>query len=252
MRIATDKSLSTGLRAMAGCIARPNTSWTVLSASKAQAVEFVETCQKNLQLMGATAQLYQDETFIDALGSIEAIQQRISFPNGSRIIALPANPRTARGYPGNAILDEFGHHEDSYAIWAAIVRQVALGHKLRASYPGSMFTGRSTKAAPSISMIRASASATTTPGIVKTPAADRVASLELLGGVARQSRPGRAWLITVLRAGRLKGEFSNHEEKHCGCCAAQLSATHRGWHCERTKDALRMSRGVRSATQRLA
>jgi phage FluMu gp28-like protein len=47
------------------------------------------------------------------------------------MLALPANPRTARGYPGNAILDEFGHHEDSYAIWAAVARQVALGHKLR-------------------------------------------------------------------------------------------------------------------------
>jgi hypothetical protein len=35
------------------------------------------------------------------------------------LLALPANPRTARGYPGNAILDEFAHHEDSYAIFAA-------------------------------------------------------------------------------------------------------------------------------------
>jgi phage FluMu gp28-like protein len=114
-----------------GCLIRPNDTWTVLSASKAQSTEFIETCQKNLQLMGGTAQLYQDEDFIDTLGRIEAIQQRISFPNGSRIIALPANPRTARGYPGNAILDEFAHHEDSYAIFAAVFRQVALGHKLR-------------------------------------------------------------------------------------------------------------------------
>ena len=35
-------------------------------------------------------------------------------------------------YPGNAILDEFAHHEKSYAIWAAVIRQTALGHKLRA------------------------------------------------------------------------------------------------------------------------
>jgi phage FluMu gp28-like protein len=128
-------SYATGLEAIMsdedGCLIRPNTTWTVLSASKAQSTEFIETCQKNLQLMGGTAQLYQDEDFIDTFGRIDAIQQRITFPNGSRIIALPANPRTARGYPGNAILDEFAHHEDSYAIFAAVFRQVALGHKLR-------------------------------------------------------------------------------------------------------------------------
>ncbi len=124
-------SYATGLEAIFDCLEHANATWTVLSASKAQSIEFIETCQKNLELMGGAAQLYQDEDFIDALGRIEAIQQRITFPNGSRIIALPANPRTARGYPGNAILDEFAHHEDSYAIFAAVFRQVALGHKLR-------------------------------------------------------------------------------------------------------------------------
>lgn len=124
-------SYATGLEAIFDCLEKPNVTWTVLSASKAQSTEFIETCQKNLELMGGAAQLYQDEDFIDAFGRIEAIQQRITFPNGSRIIALPANPRTARGYPGNAILDEFAHHEDSYAIFAAVFRQVALGHKLR-------------------------------------------------------------------------------------------------------------------------
>jgi len=71
-----------------------------------------------------------NEDFVDALGRIEAIQSRITFPNGSRIIALPANPRTARGYPGDAVLDEFAHHEDSYSIFAAVFRQVALGNSL--------------------------------------------------------------------------------------------------------------------------
>lgn len=123
-------SFATALEAIFDCLRRPNATWTILSASKAQSIEFIETAQKLIQVMGATAQLY-NEDFADAIGSIEGIQSRLSFPNGARMIALPANPRTARGYPGNAVLDEFAHHEDSYAIWAAIVRQVALGHKLR-------------------------------------------------------------------------------------------------------------------------
>jgi phage FluMu gp28-like protein len=108
----------------------PGRTTTVLSASKAQSVEFVETAAKLCQLMGGTAQYIANEDFVDSLGRIEAIQSKISFPNGSRIIALPANPRTARGYPGDAVLDEFAHHEDSYAIFAAVFRQVALGNSL--------------------------------------------------------------------------------------------------------------------------
>jgi phage FluMu gp28-like protein len=124
-------SFATCLEAVLDCIATDNATWTVLSASKAQSVEFIETGHRLVELMAGTAELYKDEDWWDELGRIEAIQQRITFPNGARIIALPANPRTARGYPGNAILDEFAHHEESYAIWAAITRQVALGHKVR-------------------------------------------------------------------------------------------------------------------------
>ena len=124
-------SYATGLEAIFDCLLHPKSTWTILSASKPQSVEFVQTCKDNIELMGATAELFEED-FVDVLGAIEGIVQRISFPNGSRIIALPANARTARGYPGNAVLDEFAHHEDSYAIWAAVIRQTALGNsKLR-------------------------------------------------------------------------------------------------------------------------
>ena len=124
-------SFATALEAVLDSLATPNTTWTVLSASKAQSVEFIETAHRLVELLSGTAEIYREEDWYDELGRIEAIQQRVTFPNGARIIALPANPRTARGYPGNAILDEFAHHEESYAIWAAITRQVALGHKVR-------------------------------------------------------------------------------------------------------------------------
>jgi phage FluMu gp28-like protein len=123
-------SFATGYRCVEKSMRIPGRTTTVLSASKAQSIEFVETCAKLCQLMGGTAQYVANEDFVDALGRIEAIQSKITFPNGSRIIALPANPRTARGYPGDAVLDEFAHHEDSYAIFAAVFRQVALGNSL--------------------------------------------------------------------------------------------------------------------------
>jgi phage FluMu gp28-like protein len=124
-------SFATALEAVLDCIEHPGSTWTVLSASKAQSVEFIKTCSDLLKLIQGTVELYEDEDFWDELGKYEAIQQRVSLPNGARIIALAANARTARGYPGNAILDEFAHHDESYAIWAAITRQVSLGHKVR-------------------------------------------------------------------------------------------------------------------------
>ena len=46
----------------------------------------------------------------------------VSLSNGSRIIALPANPDTARSYEGDVTLDEFGFHIDARRIYEAIVK----------------------------------------------------------------------------------------------------------------------------------
>ncbi len=124
-------SFATAAEAVLDCLEVPGTTWTVLSHSKPGSREFVEEgAGKIIKAINATARIYS-EPFADELGMTDVLAHRIDFPNGSRIIALPADPRTARGYPGNAILDEFAHHEQSYSIWAAISRQVALGHKLR-------------------------------------------------------------------------------------------------------------------------
>jgi phage FluMu gp28-like protein len=105
--------------------------WNYLSASDAQAVEFMEEgVGKIKEAMNFTAEIYS-EPFADELGKTDIIQHCCKFANGARIRALPCNPRTARGFPGNSVLDEFAHVEDSYAIWAAILRGIALGHKLR-------------------------------------------------------------------------------------------------------------------------
>jgi phage FluMu gp28-like protein len=124
-------SFGTALEAVLDCISKPNTTWTVLSASKQQSKEFIEEgAAKIIKAMQAVAEIYE-EPFADELGATDIQTIIVRMPNGSRIVALPANPRTARGYPGNAILDEFAHHEHSYSIWAAVSRQILLGHKIR-------------------------------------------------------------------------------------------------------------------------
>jgi len=124
-------SYATGVDHIFRRLEHPGSTTTVLSPSQAQSTEFVDTCKKNMQAIGATADLYQ-EFWKDDISATDFLVQRIQLANGSRIMALAANPRTARGYPGDAVLDEFAHQMDSYAIWAAIFRQVALGNRLDA------------------------------------------------------------------------------------------------------------------------
>jgi phage FluMu gp28-like protein len=124
-------SFATAGEAVLDCLEHPGTTWTIGSHSASGSQEFVEEgAGKIIKAINATAEIY-DEPFADDLGATDIQVKKIRFPNGARILALPANPRTMRGFPGNVVLDEFGHHEGSYAIWAAASRQVALGHKLR-------------------------------------------------------------------------------------------------------------------------
>jgi len=124
-------SYGTGVDHILRRLERSGTTTTVLSASQNQSIEFVNECQKNIQAIGAVAQMDQ-EKWVDDIGATDFTVQRIRFPNGSRIMALASNPRTARGYPGDVVLDEYAHQQDSYAIWAAAFRQVALGNRLDA------------------------------------------------------------------------------------------------------------------------
>lgn len=124
-------SFATAGEAVLDCLEHAGTTWTVGSHSKSGSVEFVEEgAGKIIKAINAGAEIYE-ESFADELGATDIQVTKIKFPNGSRILAMPANPRTMRGFPGNVILDEFAHHEGSYAIWAAASRQVALGHKVR-------------------------------------------------------------------------------------------------------------------------
>lgn len=47
-------------------------------------------------------------------------QMEVRLPGGVRVIGLPANPMTARGFTGDVFLDEFAMHADDVAIWSAL------------------------------------------------------------------------------------------------------------------------------------
>ena len=113
----TGKSFATACEAVLECLTAPGDMWVVLSAGERQALEWMEKARAWAKALKLAVEA--DE---ELRGSADALLTRaeIRFANGSRIVAIPANPDTARGYSANLILDEFAIHEKPWEIWAAI------------------------------------------------------------------------------------------------------------------------------------
>jgi phage FluMu gp28-like protein len=113
----TGKSFSTACEATTDSLTDPGTKWVCLSAGERQALEWLEKVKE-----WSTAYRLAIESYAEDRSVAEALlkQAEVKFGNGSRIIAIPANPSTARGYSANVILDEFAYHEDPDKIWSAM------------------------------------------------------------------------------------------------------------------------------------
>ena len=106
--------------------------WVILSRGERQAGEMMTEVIKpftkayyevyNTLLKGGAPQFSEGEFRAPQDRGPDAVYKalEVSFPNGSRITALPANPDTARGFSANVILDEFAFHAKSRDIWAAL------------------------------------------------------------------------------------------------------------------------------------
>lgn len=113
----TGKSFGTACEAVVDCLTDPGTKWVCLSAGERQALEWLEKAKEWAEAFRLAIEGYAEDR---AVGEALLKQAEIRFANGARIIAIPANPSTARGYSANIILDEFAYHEDPDKIWAAM------------------------------------------------------------------------------------------------------------------------------------
>jgi phage FluMu gp28-like protein len=99
--------------------------WLLLSAGKRQAKELLG---KALQTCRAV------DIWLSQRGkrlSYRATTEEIVFPgSGGRILALPANPDTIRGFTGNVVFDEFAHHKRDRELWAAAQPIITRGYEL--------------------------------------------------------------------------------------------------------------------------
>ncbi len=89
----------------------------LLSASELQSSELMMKMQDHLKVLKVGYEYTGDRYFEDTTFK----KLEIKIPEfGIRIIGLPANPRTARGFTGDALLDEFAMHQDHHGIWGAV------------------------------------------------------------------------------------------------------------------------------------
>jgi phage FluMu gp28-like protein len=117
----TGKSWTSALEAVRDCCER-KTTWVCLSAGERQALEWMLKAREHVEAFKVALAGYEESR-----DSSEALlkQAEIRWPNGSRLLAIPANPDTARGYSANLLLDEFAFHEDPDRIWRAIYPSIS-------------------------------------------------------------------------------------------------------------------------------
>lgn len=118
-------SFAAGFKGIRKCLLKKQ-DFIVLSAGERQSIEFIGKCvAPHLRAIGAIAE-YHDAFFPGS----SILEKRVILGNGSRVIALPANPETARSYGGDVLLDEFAFHLDARKIYEAIAPSITLGYEL--------------------------------------------------------------------------------------------------------------------------
>ncbi len=95
----------------------------LLSAGERQSRELMLKVQQHCRALNLAAGMVGSHYFKHT----SYAQLALELPNGVRVIALPANPETARGYTGDVLLDEFAMHRDDRAIWASIFPAILRG-----------------------------------------------------------------------------------------------------------------------------
>ncbi|MFH0981585.1 MAG: terminase family protein [Planctomycetota bacterium] len=87
-----------------------------LSAGERQSYELMQKARQHCQALKLAADYFDDRFF----AGTRFKRLEILLPNRVRILGLPANPMTARGFTGDVLLDEFAMHADDREIWAAM------------------------------------------------------------------------------------------------------------------------------------
>lgn len=128
------KTYSTALkrvdRAFESLAQGKSTQTVILSRSERQSRIAMKQVVKFCKSYGATLDLIESRWKDSHDRDTDYLSLEIRLPNDSSILALPANPDTARGNSAHLWLDEFAIHQDSYEIWGAVYGLITRGYEL--------------------------------------------------------------------------------------------------------------------------
>jgi len=101
---------------------KKKTTWLIAAPSERQSLESLDKWKE----WAAVYKLGIDEFQEVRSSGAEALLKSatITFPRGSRVIAVPGRPDTVRGYSANILLTEFAFFEDPDATWRAILPSI--------------------------------------------------------------------------------------------------------------------------------
>jgi phage FluMu gp28-like protein len=122
------KSFAGSLETVLDSNERKKNMWVLLSRGERQSKQLMRQVKTHSEAINMAVEEIEstfktDETEYKMLETI--------LPNGSRLLGLPANPDTARGWSANVLLDEFALHTNSRAIWRALFPTITRGFKIR-------------------------------------------------------------------------------------------------------------------------
>jgi phage FluMu gp28-like protein len=118
-------SFAAGFRALRSCLEWKH-NVIILSKKEELAKEFIsEAVAPHVRAIGILASYHQGY-----VPQTSIYKQECQFSNGSRIIALTANPDSARSYEGEVVLDEFAFHLDARKVYEAIEPSITRGYSL--------------------------------------------------------------------------------------------------------------------------
>lgn len=115
------------------CMAFPRDNWVIGSVTEALAKEFLRRVNAWTDILKSAVRYHAKEfELADVIDEKTGKAQKAfetCFENGSRIIAVAANPRSIRSFSANVVLDEAAHLENSHEIYQAAYPMVTRGNK---------------------------------------------------------------------------------------------------------------------------
>jgi phage FluMu gp28-like protein len=120
------KDFAAGFEGISECVRaeleKKKVTWLIAAPSERQSLE---SLQKWKDWAESFKLAYEDEEVARESG-VEGLLKSasITFPHGSRVIAVPGKPDTVRGFSANVLLTEFAFFEQPDATWRAILPSI--------------------------------------------------------------------------------------------------------------------------------